>query len=48
MRFLGVGDACELGALYMRLLEEGHDVKVFIQDKACHGTLAGIVERVAD
>jgi phosphoribosylamine--glycine ligase len=48
MRFLGVGDACELGALYMRLLEEGHDVKIFIQDKACHGTLAGIVERVAD
>src|SRR5215207_6770324 len=48
MRFLGVGDACELGALYMRLLEEGHDVKVFIQDKACHGTLAGIVERVDD
>src|SRR5215208_3831577 len=48
MRFLGGGGACELGALYMRLLEEGHDVKVFIQDKACHGTLAGIVERVAD
>jgi phosphoribosylamine---glycine ligase len=48
MRFLGVGDACELGALYMRLLEDGHEVKVFIQDPLCHGTLAGIVERIDD
>ena len=32
----------------MRLLEEGHDVKVFVQDPLCHGTLAGIVERVHD
>jgi phosphoribosylamine---glycine ligase len=48
MRFLGVGDACELGALYMRLQEEGHDVRMFVQDPLCHGTLAGIVERVDD
>jgi phosphoribosylamine---glycine ligase len=48
MRFLGVGDACELGALYMRLQDEGHEVRMFIQDTMCHGTLAGIVERVND
>ena len=48
MRFLGVGDACELGALYMRLQEEGHDVKVFMQDPLCFGTLAGIVPRCED
>ena len=48
MRFLGVGDACELGALYMRLQEEGHDLKVFTQDRLCHGTLAGIVPRCED
>jgi phosphoribosylamine--glycine ligase len=48
MRFLGVGDACELGALYMRLQEEGHDVRVFIQDPLCRGTLAGIVPRSED
>ena len=48
MRFLGVGDACELGALYMRLQEEGHEVKVFIQDPLCRGTLAGIVPQTAD
>jgi phosphoribosylamine--glycine ligase len=32
----------------MRLLEEGHGVQVFIQDRLCHGTLAGIVDRVND
>jgi phosphoribosylamine--glycine ligase len=48
MRFLGVGDAGELGALYMRLQEEGHDVKVFMQDPLCSGTLAGIVPRCED
>src|SRR3954454_2580588 len=48
MRFLGIGDACELGALYMRLQEEGHEVKVHIQDPLCHGTLNGIVDRADD
>jgi hypothetical protein len=27
MRFLGVGDYCDLGALYLRLQAEGHHVK---------------------
>ena len=48
MRFLGIGDSCDLGALYMRLLDEGHDVRVDIANPLCHGTLAGIVDRVAD
>jgi phosphoribosylamine---glycine ligase len=48
MRFLGIGDSCDLGALYMRLAAEGHDVKVDIANPLCHGTLAGLVERVAD
>jgi phosphoribosylamine--glycine ligase len=48
MRFLGVGDACELGALYVSLVREGHDVKVDIADPLCHGTLAGLVERTKD
>lgn len=48
MRFLGIGDSCDLGALYLRLLDEGHSVKVCVDNPMCHGTLAGMVERVAD
>jgi phosphoribosylamine---glycine ligase len=43
MRFLGIGDSCDLGSLYMRLVEEGHEVKVYISNPLCQGTLAGLV-----
>src|SRR3954463_10081271 len=48
MRFLGVGDSCDLGALYLRLIAEGHEVKVYVSKELCHGTLAGMVERTTD
>ena len=48
MRFLGIGDYCDLGALYLRLIEEGHEVKVSIGNPLCRGTLAGLVEQTAD
>ncbi|HEX8261497.1 MAG TPA: hypothetical protein VF547_01335 [Allosphingosinicella sp.] len=48
MRFLGVTETCDLGSLYMRLITEGHEVRVFIEDEAAHGTMAGLVPRTGD
>jgi phosphoribosylamine---glycine ligase len=48
MRFLGIGDSCDLGALYMRLLAEGHEVKVFVGEPLAEGTMAGLVEHTSD
>ena len=45
MRFLGIGDTCDLNSLYVRLVEDGHGVRVSITEPLCHGTLAGIIER---
>jgi len=46
MRFLGIGDVCDLHALYRSLLREGHEVRVYIGDPACHDTGRGLVDRV--
>jgi phosphoribosylamine--glycine ligase len=48
MRFLGIGDSCDLSALYLRLLAEGHDVKVHIAEPLCRTTLAGLVTQATD
>jgi phosphoribosylamine--glycine ligase len=48
MRFLGIGDTCDLASLYLRLVADGHEVKVSITEPLCHGTLAGMVERTPD
>jgi phosphoribosylamine--glycine ligase len=48
MRFLGVGDTCDLGSLYLRLAAEGHDVRVSISEPLCQGTLAGMLPRTDD
>jgi phosphoribosylamine--glycine ligase len=48
MRFLGIGDTCDLGALYTRLLADGHEVRVAIDEPMARGTLAGLVPQVAD
>src|SRR4029453_4498058 len=43
-----IGDYCDLGALYLRLIEEGHEVKVSIGNQLARGTLAGMLEQTAD
>jgi phosphoribosylamine--glycine ligase len=48
MRFLGIGDSCDLGSLYRRLIDDGHEVKVHIGNPLCQGTLAGIVPQTPD
>lgn len=48
MRFLGVTETCDLGSLYMRLLGEGREVKVFIGEEGALGTMAGLVPRTED
>ncbi len=48
LRFLGVGETCDLGALYLALQREGHTVRVAVSEPLAAGTLAGLVERVDD
>lgn len=48
MRFLGVTETCDLGSLYMRLLGEGHEVKVCVEEEGAQGTMAGLVPRTGD
>jgi phosphoribosylamine--glycine ligase len=48
MRFLGIGDSCDLSAVYLRLLAEGHEVKVYIGEELCRTTLAGLVTQTTD
>ncbi|MCA1654459.1 MAG: hypothetical protein ABR588_04125 [Sphingomicrobium sp.] len=48
MRFLGVTETCDLGSLYLRLIAEGHEVRVAISDPAARGTMAGMVTQVQD
>jgi phosphoribosylamine--glycine ligase len=48
VRVLGVTETCDLGSLYLRLLGDGHDVKVSVSEPLAEGTMAGLVPRVAD
>jgi phosphoribosylamine--glycine ligase len=48
MRFLGVTETCDLGALYLRLQAEGHEVRISVSEPLAEGTLAGLIPRVAD
>ena len=45
MRILGIGDDHCLGALYLRLIEEGHALRVSVAHAESQDVLAGLVER---
>jgi phosphoribosylamine--glycine ligase len=48
MRFLGIGDHCDLASLYLRLQAEGHEVKVHVAKSLCQDTLRDMVPHVGD
>ena len=48
MRFLGVGSVLDLGSLYLRLIADGHEVKVQVTEPLARGTLAGLEPHVDD
>lgn len=43
MRVLGIGNYNELGSIYLRLIAEGHDVRVHISEDGSHDVLGGMV-----
>lgn len=48
MRFLGIGDANELGHIYLRLAANGHEVRVHINDLDASEVLTGLCTRTPD
>jgi phosphoribosylamine--glycine ligase len=44
MRILGIGNYNELGSVYLRLISEGHEVRVHIAEPGSHDVLGGLVE----
>ena len=48
MRILGIGAKVELGDLYLSLVREGHEVRVFAGDKSYAGCFDGLLTKVSD
>lgn len=48
MRFLGIGDVCDLGDMYHRLARQGHEVKVYIRSPKAQDIYGGMLDTVAD
>ncbi|HEV2593630.1 MAG TPA: hypothetical protein VGU01_00325 [Sphingomicrobium sp.] len=48
MRILGVSETCDLGSMYLRLIAEGHEVRVAVSEPLASGTMSGMVPRTQD
>ena len=48
MRVLGITETCDLGSMYLRLLDAGHEVRVSVSNPLASGTMAGMVPRTSD
>lgn len=48
MRFLGIGETCDLGAVYYRLQQAGHEVRVHIDEPDAHDVYGGLLQRTHD
>ncbi|MDB5869580.1 MAG: phosphoribosylglycinamide synthetase [Polaromonas sp.] len=48
MRFLGIGDCNDLGALYHGLAARGHEVRVFVAQEASRDVYGGMLDFTAD
>ena len=48
MRFLGVGETNDLGDMYLRLLDAGHEVRVHMSDEESQDVMQGMIDFVPD
>ena len=48
MRFLGIGESCDLGAMYHGLVQRGHQVKVFVEEESSRDVFGGMLELTGD
>jgi phosphoribosylamine--glycine ligase len=48
MRFLGIGEYCDLGDMYRRLEAAGHEVRVYVESPAAQDVFAGMLRFTTD
>ncbi len=48
MRFLGIGETNDLGDMYLRLMQEGHEVRVFMSDENSAGVMQDMLRFTGD
>jgi len=48
MRFLGVGETNDLGDMYLRLVQLGHEVRVYVSDAGSRDVMEGMLEFTSD